>query len=335
MKTSVIILHFSGLDDTRACIQSLLRDGHEDREIFLWDNGSDQRHGDVLKKEFGDAIRVEAANENFGYAGGNNRAAAVAHGEILIFLNNDTEVTPGWMQPLVDALDSDPRLAACQSKLRSLWNPGLFDSAGGAGGYIDAWGYPFVRGRVISLQEEDKGQYDSPTELDWACGACMAVRKKEFLTAGGFDEDFFAYLEEVDLCWKWRREGRSISLVPRSIVLHRGGSTWKNRRHVMLYHKHRNGLLMLLKHLSPAQLLTVLPIRLALEWLAAIFYLTQGGPSQAAAPVRAFFMFFFLAPQTLRKRVHLPFLPLRNMRVLPQYFLQGRTTYQSLVQPSE
>jgi GT2 family glycosyltransferase len=160
----------------------------------------------------------------------------------------------------------------------------------------------------------------------------MAVRKKDFLEAGGFDEDFFAYLEEVDLCWKWRRQGKHISLVPTSVVLHRGGSTWKNRRHLMLYHKHRNGLLILLKHLSLWQLLTVLPIRLMLEWSAVIFYLAAGSISQALAPMRSFVVFFVLIPRTLRKRVDLPYLPLRKVRVVVQYFLSGHKTYQSLQQ---
>lgn len=332
MKTSIIILHYSGLKDTRACIQSLLKDGETDREIFVWDNASAQKDGQELLREFGDAIRLEVASENFGYAGGNNRAAKNAYGDILIFLNNDTEVTPGWMTPLVAALDTDENLAACQPKLRSLWDATLFDAAGGAGGFIDAWGYPFVRGRVISFQEEDIGQYDAPTALDWACGACMAVRKKEFLDAGGFDEDFFAYLEEVDLCWKWRRLGKRIALVPTSIVGHRGGSTWKNRQHLMLYHKHRNGLLMLLKHLSYWQMLRVLPIRLVLEWLAAFFYLLHGGLLQALAPIRSFFMFFVLAPYTLTKRIDVHHLPLRKLRVLPQYFLRGRKVYSSLAE---
>lgn len=332
MKTSVVILHYSGLRDTRACIHSLLADGHTDREILVWDNGSVTKDGEILRAEFGNAIRVEIASENFGYAGGNNRAAKKAQGDILIFLNNDTEVTPGWMTPLVTTLNADSDLVACQPKLRSLWDATLFDTAGGAGGFIDAWGYPFVRGRVISFQEQDNGQYDAPVSLDWACGACMAVRKKDFLDAGGFDEDFFAYLEEVDLCWKWRRLGKRIALVPTSIVGHRGGSTWKNRQHRMLYHKHRNGLLMLLKHLSFWQMLTILPIRLGLEWFAAFFYLLHGGLLQALAPIRSFFMFFVLAPYTITKRIDAPYVTLRKMRVLPQYFVQRRKTYQSLIE---
>ncbi len=319
-----------GLQDTCHCILSLLTDGFDEKEILVWDNGSSKDDAGSLERQFGDSIRVFRSPKNIGYAAGNNRAAGYARSDILIFLNNDTEVTKGWLDPLVSALYENKNLAACQPKLRSLVKKDYFDSAGGAGGFVDAWGYPYICGRVISTQERDDGQYDAPVDIDWACGACIAVRKKDFLDEGGFDEDFFAYLEEVDLCWKWRRRCRSIALVPKSVVYHRGGLTWRNRKHLMLYHKHRNGLLVLLKHLSCLQLMKILPLRLSLEWCAAVFYLYHGSPSQSFAPLRSFFAFFFFAPRIFRKRMQLPYPSLRRVRVLPEYFLFGKKTFSSL-----
>lgn len=328
---SIIILNCSGLQDTLACIRSLLDDGEDDKEIILWDNGSRGDDAAQIERAFPDQVRIFRSPTNEGFAAGNNRAAWHARGTFVVFLNNDTEVTKGWLPPLIAALKADPLLAACQPKIRSLPRPELFDVAGGAGGYIDRFGYPYVRGRVISHQEEDRGQYDSPTAIDWACGACMAVRTKEFLSSGGFDEDFFAYLEEADLCWRWRREGRRLTLVPESTIRHRGGSTWKNRRATMLFYKHRNGLLLLLKQLSFAQLFYVLPVRLVLEMLAVVFYARYGSVTQAFAPIRAIAAAVFHAPKTLKKRMRLPYLPLPKTAVVYEYFIRGRKTYGEMV----
>ncbi len=328
---SVILLNYNGLDDTRACIRSLIRDGCPDKEIIVWDNGSSQNEAELVAAEFGHAVRAVRSEKNWGYAGGNNRAANEARGEYLVFLNNDTEVTPQWLEPLLKAMQASPDIVACQPKLKSWSDRTMFDPAGGAGGFLDVLGFPYVRGRLLFTTEHDRGQYDSPCTVDWACGACLLTRTASFRRASGFDEALFAYMEEVDLCWRWRRQGYRIMSVPSSIVFHKGARIWRYQPCTILYMKHRNNLLILLKNASFLVLLFLLPLRITLDGAAVMYYLATTGFRAALAPLLALGGFLLRAPSFWQKRRDgLRPGTLQWPCLLFEYFIRGRRTYAAL-----
>lgn len=331
-RTSVIVLHCRGIGDTRRCILSLLRDRADSCEIIVFDNGSVTGDAAELQKEFGDSVLIIRSEINRGYAGGNNLASRLASGQYLVFLNNDTEVTPGWLAPILEYMDRCPQVAACQPKLKSIESPEHFDYSGACGGYLDALGYPYLRGRLFAHTEADTGQYDAPTEVDWACGACMVIRGDLFRSAGGFDEKFFAYMEEVDLCLQLRKKGHRMMCIPSSVVYHRAGSTWATQPWKKCFHRHRNSLLLLVKHLPVSEMLWKLPLRLCMELAAALHYLVTGEVRSACAVLRSFGSFLFLAPAYLlsgtERRMTSPIGP--SSSVVVSYYLRKQHTFTSL-----
>ncbi len=329
---SVLILNFNGLEDTRGCLHSLIADGCPDKEIIVLDNGSHRDEAAILRTQFGEQVRIERSDVNMGYAGGNNHAVRLARAERVVFLNNDTEVTPGWLDPLMQAMDAEPDIVACQPKIRSLDDRARFDYAGACGGYIDSLGYPFLRGRVFGNIERDAGQYDTPADIDWASGACMLMRRNEFSAVGGFDERLFAYMEEVDLSWRLRAAGMRIRSVPSSLVYHRGNRAWRDMPRRKRFHEHRNNLVILLKNLPAPSLMRVIPLRLALEWIAAARYLLRGEISDAVAAVQSFFSFLVLAPGIVYARdAQAPTVGTMRECVLTAYFLRRQQTFDSIV----
>ncbi len=331
MRASIIILNFNGYEDTVECVRSLLLDGESDREIIVWDNHSTRDEAALLVQDFGNQIRIHRSEENFGYAGGNNRAAKMASSDLLVFLNNDTVVTPGWLTRLLKPMTPEGRIVACQPKIRSYFDRERFDYAGGCGGFVDAWGYTYTRGRVISVIEKDQGQYDAPMDIDWASGACFAIRKNAFISSGGFDELFFAYSEEIDLCWRLRRSGMLIRSVPDSLIYHKGARVWRNKPHRFLYFKHRNNLLMIIKNLPLTELFFVLPLRLALEAAASVYYFRYAGFTQALAPIRAVLVFLCFMPYYLSQRRG-TFVRSHPERIMIDYFCRRRHTFASITQ---
>lgn len=325
---SVIILSYGGLADTRACLRSLLADARPDLEILVWDNGSPGDDASALEREFAPRVRVLHSPRNLGVAGGYNAAAAHARAPLLVFLNNDTEVTPGWLDPLLRTLARDARIAVCQPKILSLAHPGRFDYSGGCGGFLDRHGFPYTRGRVFGTIEEDRGQYDDAREIHWASAACMLVRRDAWERLGGADEGFFAYMDEVDFCWRARREGWTAWCAPASVIRHRGGRVLGKRALRKRFLEHRNNLLMLLKNLPAARLATVLPQRLLLEAAALAYYLCRGEWRHAAAAPAALASAILRAPAALRARTpSRAAAPIGKRSVVAAYYLRGRRTF--------
>jgi len=307
-------------------------------EIIIADNASTDGTAAWVNSEYPQVI-VQSFTHNYGYCGGNNRAAENAAGEILIFLNNDVEVDSDWLIPIQDAFRSDIRLGAAQPKIMSFYDRERFEYAGAAGGMLDKFGYPFCLGRVFDTCEVDTGQYDDlGKSIFWASGAAFAVRKKIFIEAGGFDEDFQFHMEEIDLCWKIHRMGFNVSCIPASTVYHVGGGSLEVGSAKKLAYNFRNNLSMLYKHLPMAKFVNVFAARLILDTAAAFRELLKGKFRHFWAIATAHEHFLLQIGRSYRKRKKLldKNLPFYTEQMTPillpwQYFMKSRKTARQLL----
>lgn len=256
--------------------------------VVVADNGSTDGSLQLLANDF-PTVEVLAFPENYGFAEGYNRAVAALKGrfELVLLLNSDVQTPPGWLSPLVEAMDTDAALGACQPKIRSYINKACFEYAGAAGGYLDRNGYPYCRGRIFSTVEPDEGQYDTPAEIFWATGAALMVRSELYERVGGLDADFFAHMEEIDLCWRIRLAGYSIKAIPASVVYHLGGGSLPASNPRKTYLNFRNNLLLLHKNLPQSDLRGTLLRRRLLDTLAWARYVATLDFANAAAVWRA------------------------------------------------
>lgn len=260
MKTAVVILNWNTEGFLREFLPGLVESvsSVEGAEVVVADNASTDSSLKVMQEEFPE-VKTIAFDRNYGFTGGYNKAFDIICGgaapvqdapEYFLLINSDIEVSTGWLQPLVEWMDTHPDCGACAPKLHSWQDRKMFEYAGAAGGYIDRFGYPFCRGRIMSRLEEDKGQYDSPQDVFWATGACLMVRSEVYRRTGGLDERFFAHMEEIDLCWRMQLEGWKVTIVPSSTVYHVGGGTLPASSPFKLFLNFRNNLLMLENNLA-------------------------------------------------------------------------------------
>ncbi len=251
---AVIILNWNGATLLREFLPVVAANTNATlADVIVADNGSTDTSIKVLRDEFPD-VKVIAYPENYGFAEGYNRAIADTNYQYTILLNSDVAPSPGWIEPLYQFMESHPQHAACQPKILSYRAPTLFEYAGASGGFIDRNGYPYCRGRIFDVVEPDQGQYDTIIDIDWATGAALMVRSQIYIDLGGLDRDFFAHMEEIDLCWRMRRNGQHrIAVVPQSIVYHLGGGSLPASNPKKTYLNFRNNLLLLHKNLPPKQ----------------------------------------------------------------------------------
>ena len=243
--------------------------------MYVADNGSEDDTLQVMADLF-PAVNVIALPKNYGFAEGYNRALQEVEADYVVLLNSDVEVTPHWLTPVVSFMDAHPEVAACQPKIKSYRHRGWFEYAGAAGGFIDRYGYPFCRGRIFNTIEEDNGQYDTASQVFWATGACLFIRLKDYLDAGGLDARFFAHMEEIDLCWRLNARGRQVWCIPQSEVYHVGAATLKRENPRKTFLNFRNNLLMLYKNLPDSELKPVMRRRCFLDYLAAFSFFLKG-----------------------------------------------------------
>jgi hypothetical protein len=264
-RVSIIIPHQAGVEVLTNCIRALVGStDYANLEVIVVDNGSSD--GSVDKaREVMPGLRVVRLEENQGYAGGCNRGAEASDGEFLVFLNDDTEVAPRWLEEMLAVAMAEPAYGACQPKILSLRDKASFEYSGAAGGLMDMYGYPFSRGRLMDEIEKDEGQYDDPVEIFWASGVAMFVRRDTFEAVGGFDETLFAYMEEIDLSWRIQLLGQRIAYVPASVVHHIGGFSLDRAVLKRMYLNHRNSMIMLLKNYSARSLVRIFPVKVVLE----------------------------------------------------------------------
>lgn len=286
-KISVVILNWNGCEMLRSFLPSVVRySAGDDVEVCVADNGSTDSSVSMLREEF-PMVRLILLEQNNGFADGYNLALKEVEAEYVVLLNSDVEVTEHWLEPLADYMDAHPGVAACQPKILSWRDRTKFEYAGAAGGYMDYYGYPFCRGRVMGSVEEDRGQYDVIAPVFWATGAALFIRLADYIDAGGLDGRFFAHMEEIDLCWRLRSRGRGIVCIPQSTMYHVGAATLKKESPRKTFLNFRNNLVMLYKNLPDEEFTSVMRVRVFLDYLAAFQFLLKGQFGNAKAVVHA------------------------------------------------
>lgn len=289
---ALVILNYNGAEYLRTYLPSVVESVQgTDYRLVVADNASTDDSVAILKSEFPNVELIELP-ENYGFAEGYNQALRQIDAAYYVLLNSDVKVVPGWITPCLEEMKANPELAACQPKIRALLNPSSFEYAGAAGGWIDALGYPFCRGRIFASVEEDEGQYDENAEIFWASGAAMFIRGDLFHAFGGFDPAYFAHAEEIDLCWRLKRAGYQVKAIPAAEVYHLGGGTLEYQSVRKTYLNFRNTLITSFKNEPWRKLLWWLPLRLIMDGMAGFLFLTQGKYQHIAAIVRAHWHFF-------------------------------------------
>lgn len=334
---SIIIVSWNALHHLKEYLPSVASTDYSNYEIILADNASEDGSKEWVREHYPE-VKIATFDRNYGYCGGNNRAVPHASGDILLFLNNDVRVEPDWLDGLSQCFESDDSTVAAQPKM--LWDeqPEMFEYAGAAGGYLDRFGYPFCRGRIFETLEKDDGQYDSPTDILWASGAALAIRKEVFESLGGFDEDFEFHMEEIDLCWRIWNSGYKVRYCPQSTVYHLGGGSMPMGSPRKVYYNYRNNLRMLWKNCSSSSLPWRFLGRYKLDIVSALRTLFKGEWNEFKAIAKAHIDFWKSFEKTHRKRREL-----QNKRqidsdprtILPitlviAYFLQNRKTFSEL-----
>lgn len=285
-KVSIVILNWNGRNYLEQFLPSVLATTYANYEVIVADNGSTDDSIAFLEKQY-PGIRLIRFDANLGFARGYNEALRQVETDYYILLNSDVEVMPGWLEPMVQLLETDKTIAACQPKLLSYHHKNRFEYAGAAGGWLDKYGYPFAKGRVFDITEEDKGQYDQSEPIFWASGAALFIRPAVFHEVNGFDEYFFAHQEEIDLCWRLQLAGHKIYSCPASVVYHVGGGTLPRGNSLKTYLNFRNNRIMLSKNLPFSKKIWIMPARNFLDAVSAWKGLLTGDGGYFVAIIRA------------------------------------------------
>ena len=302
MSTAIVILNWNGENYLQQFLPVLIENTTlPGVEIIVADNASTDSSLQVLKENF-PTIRTIVLDKNYGFAGGYNKALDQIEADYFVLLNSDVEVTANWLQPLLEYMNGHKEVAACQPKIRSYYQRTCFEHAGAAGGYIDRYGFPFCRGRVLGVAEEDNGQYDTIADIFWATGACLLIRSEVYRKVGGLDDEFFAHMEEIDLCWRLKSRGYRIVCIPESVVFHVGGGALGYESPYKTYLNFRNNLLMLYKNLPAALLDKTMNRRFIFDYVAALQLFITGKPKNASSVFKARRDFKKLLPDFVEKR---------------------------------
>lgn len=298
-KIAVVILNWNGKKLLKQFLPSVIQYSQE-ATIYVADNASTDDSVSFIKANY-PTIKIINNSGNYGYAKGYNEALQFVEEEIYALVNSDIEVTENWLQPILE-LFKEEKVAIAQPKILDYKNKKLFEYAGAAGGFIDKYGFPFCRGRVFETLEEDKGQYNDIIDIFWATGACMFIRKKVFRELNGFDADFFAHQEEIDLCWRAHNKGYITKYCGISTVYHVGGATLKTGSPMKTFLNFRNSLWMMLKNLPTEKIFPVLFLRLIFDGIAGIKFLAEGKPKHLWAVLKSHFYFYCYLVKYLKKR---------------------------------
>ena len=330
---SVVILNWNGSAMLQRFLPSVIRYS-EEAEIIVADNGSTDHSIDLLQEKF-PSVRILPFRENYGFAEGYNRAIQQIETPYVLLLNDDVEVTPHWLQPLLAFMNHHPEVAACQPKILSETQRELFEYAGACGGFIDHLGYPYCRGRIFNHVEKDRGQYDQVCPIFWATGAALLVRTDVFRKEGGLDKRFFAHMEEIDFCWRLHSRNYGIYCIPQSTVYHVGGGTLPKSHPRKTFLNFRNNLLMLYKNLPEERLNSTLRIRYFLDLVAALKMLLSGQVKESMAIVKALRTFFKIRhdfdrqrEENLQKQQLKDIPEMRNESLLVAFYLKKKKKFE-------
>ena len=297
----IVILNWNGAEHLRRFLPSVVAAAPAGVGIVVADNGSTDCSVELLEREF-PTVGIIRLGANYGFAEGYDRALEQVEADVFVLLNSDVETPAGWLEPILETLERHPDVAAAAPKLLSVEDRTRFEYAGASGGYIDYLGYPFCRGRILRCTETDTGQYDDARDVFWVSGAAFCCRADVFRRLGGFDPDFFAHMEEIDLCWRMQLAGYRVRIVPESRVYHLGGGTLAVDSPRKVFFNHRNNLAMLYKCASPLQRAVVVVVRPMLDLLAACTYLRQRQWANFCAVFRAWGDFLCWHAALCRKR---------------------------------
>lgn len=313
IKVAIVILNWNGKHYLEKFLPSVIVNSPKG-SVFVVDNCSSDDSAGYLMQYFPEVCIIHN-KENGGFAKGYNDGLQHINAEYYVLLNSDVEVTPNWIDPILELMDGDKNIAACQPKILAFHNKQQFEYAGAAGGFIDKYGYPFCRGRIFDVLEEDKGQYNTTREVFWATGACMFVRSNVYHELKGFDEDYFAHMEEIDLCWRMKNTGYKIYAVPASSVFHVGGGTLNKVSPRKTYLNFRNNLVTYTKNRSGSFLFLKILYRLVLDGVAGTKFLLSGDGKHCWAVLKAHFAYYGSLGSTLKKR--------KALKRMPAYKVSG------------
>ncbi len=333
---AIVILNWNGKHHLGEYLPSVVKTTYPGASIIVADNASTDDSIEFLQQHFPD-VRLVQLEKNHGFAQGYNEALKQVDAEYYVLLNSDVEVTDGWLEPMIGLLEKDPAHGACMPKIMAYKNKTLFEYAGGAGGWIDYYGYPFARGRVFDFCEMDHGQYDATEEVFWASGAAMVIRSSVYHEMNGFDPYFFAHQEEIDLCWRIHLAGYKIFCCPLSVVYHVGGGTLPKGNSRKTFLNFRNNQILLSKNLPLSEKWWKIPYRLMLDQVSALKGLLGGDMGYFIAIFKAhlgFFdwLFFYRKEKNKLKRIQLKKLPgVYHGNIVWEHFAKRKKTFKAIV----
>ncbi|MFC2086636.1 glycosyltransferase family 2 protein [Bacteroidota bacterium] len=335
---AIVILNWNGKNFLSKFLPVLVSNSqYPGTEIYVIDNCSTDSSIDLLKNSYNN-IKLIELDKNYGFAGGYNRGLKQINAEFYILLNSDVEVTPNWIEPVLKEFRKNDKIAVCQPKIKSYHNKSHFEYAGAAGGFIDKYGFTFCRGRIFGYVEKDEHQYDQFSKIFWASGACFFIKSKVFFEVGGFDEDFFAHMEEIDMCWRIINKGYSVAFTPDSTVYHVGGGTLPNNTPFKNYLNYRNNLYLLYKNLPDTIFIKTIRRRIIFDLLAIIRFLLLFQFRNAFSVFKAYKDFNSSRFKFYRKRVknrtsydlNYGAANLVNLSIVLEYFLKRRKNFSTL-----
>ncbi len=331
MKTAIIILNWNGQKLLEQFLPSIVNFSSNEAEIYVADNASTDTSISFVK-EFYPTVKIIKNATNGGYAKGYNDALKNIDADVYCLLNSDIEVTKNWLEPVIDVFKNDDKTAIVQPKILDYKNKTKFEYAGAAGGFIDLYGYPYCRGRVFNDLETDNGQFNDVSEIFWASGACLCIRSKVYHQLGGFDEDYFAHQEEIDLCWRAQNNGYLVKYVGNATVFHIGGATLQEVNPKKTYLNFRNSLFNIVKNVPKKQFLFVIFLRLILDGIAGVKFIFNLKPIHTFAILKAHLNFYKNFFKFLEKRKKLLKKQNYNLHtsIVWQYFALGRKEFKDL-----
>lgn len=300
MKVAVVILNWNGVQLLEQFLPSVVKNSPE-ATVYVADNASTDNSISYVNTFF-PTVKIIKNDLNLGFAGGYNEALKSVDADLFALVNSDIEVTENWLKPIITTFENEPKTAIIQPKILDYKRKEYFEYAGAAGGFIDKYGYPYCRGRIFETLEKDNGQYDDTSEIFWASGACFFIRSSVYKELKGFDADFFAHQEEIDLCWRTINKGYTIMYNSASVVYHVGGATLQQGNPNKTFLNFRNSLLMLTKNLPQKEIYSILFQRMILDGIAAIQFLLKGKTNHFLAVLKAHASFYSLFTIHYNKR---------------------------------
>ena len=334
-KVSIVILNWNGEEYLKRFLPSVTKTKYSNLEIIVGDNASSDNSISLVKNNFPD-VKILENPINYGFAKGYNEILKRVNADYYVLLNSDVETSENWLQPCIDFLENNNKAEACQPQILDLKNKNHYEYAGASGGYIDIWGFPFCKGRVFDTIEEKRADYQKNEEVFWASGACLIIKANRYHELGGLDEDFFAHMEEIDLCWRLKNEGGQVWSIANTHIFHLGGGSLNYGNPKKVYLNFRNNLWMLIKNLPISSLLWRLPLRMLVDYLAVLKFISEGAFKSAFAIIRAHFDVEWSLKRTLKKRTpnQKKLTKMRgvyNKSLVWAYFVKGHKRFSDLI----